>query len=73
MLRILLLLPLLGALVVALLPGKNPRLIRFAALVAAGAVMSVAWGLLGQFDPAVAGVQLFETHVWNPRLGSALR
>jgi len=71
MLRTLLLLPVLGAIIIALLPGSNPRMIRLVALLAAGAAMGLAWGLLGQFDPAVAGVQLFETRVWNPRLGSA--
>ncbi|MBU0594563.1 MAG: NADH-quinone oxidoreductase subunit M [Gammaproteobacteria bacterium] len=71
MLRALFLLPIVGAVIIALLPGSNPRLIRFAALLASGAAMGLAWGLLGVFDPALAGVQLFETHVWNPRLGSA--
>lgn len=71
MLRILLLLPLVGAVVIALLPGSNPRLLRLTALFVAGAAMALAWGLLGQFDPALPGIQLFETHVWNPRLGSA--
>jgi len=71
MLRLLLLIPMLGAVMIALLPGNNLRLIRFAALLAAGAAMTLAWGLLGQFDSAKGGVQLFETHIWNPRLGSA--
>lgn len=71
MLRILLLFPLVGAAIIALLPGGNPRLLRLTALLAAGAAMALAWGLLGQFDPALPGIQLFETHVWNPRLGSA--
>lgn len=71
MLRILLLLPLLGALAISLLPGKNIRLIRFTALLGSGVVMSMAWGLLSQFDTSIAGVQLFETHAWNPRVGSA--
>ncbi len=63
--------PILGAVIIALLPTANPRLIRFSALLAAGGAMGMAWGLLTQFDPAIAGIQLFETHVWNPRLGSA--
>lgn len=71
MLRILLLLPLVGALIVAFLPKENPRLIRFAALLSASAVMALAWSLLDQFDTAIAGIQLFETHAWNPRVGSA--
>lgn len=71
MLRILLLIPILGAVIIALLPTGNARLIRFASLLAAGSAMGLAWGLIGQYDPSIAGIQLFETHVWNPRLGSA--
>ncbi|MFA5242085.1 MAG: NADH-quinone oxidoreductase subunit M [Sulfuricella sp.] len=71
MLRILLLIPILGAVLIALMPGNSQRLIRLTALLAAGAAMALAWGLLGRFDPALPGIQLFETHVWNPRLGSA--
>ena len=34
--------------------------------------MCLAWWLLGQFDSSIAGVQMFEGHVWNPRVGSIL-
>ncbi|MDP2828015.1 MAG: NADH-quinone oxidoreductase subunit M [Sulfuricellaceae bacterium] len=70
MLRVLLLIPVLGAVLIALLPGNSPRLIRFVALLVAGSALGLAWSLTGQFDPAVSGIQLYETHVWNPRLGS---
>lgn len=71
MLRILLLIPILGTVLISLLPGSKLHLIRFAALLFSGMTMGLAWGLLGQFDPAIAGIQLFETHIWNPRLGSS--
>jgi NADH-quinone oxidoreductase subunit M len=71
MLRVLLLLPLFGAIIVALLPGRNPDLIRRATLAATGVVLVFAWSLLGQFDPAVAGIQFYETHAWHARLGSS--
>ena len=71
MLRILLLLPLAGALLVAFLPGRNSVLIRRVALGLTAATLGWALGLASAFDPTVAGVQLFESHVWNPRLGSA--
>jgi NADH-quinone oxidoreductase subunit M len=71
MLRILLLLPLCGALLVALLPGRNVALIRRATLGAMGVVLVFAWWLLGYFDPMVAGIQLYETHAWHARLGSS--
>jgi NADH-quinone oxidoreductase subunit M len=71
MLRILLLLPLFGAVFVALLPGRNPDLIRRAALAATGVVLVFAWSLLAHFDPAVAGVQLHEAHAWHARMGSS--
>ncbi len=71
MLKTLLLLPLIGALVVALLPTRDPLLIRRATLAATGVVLVCAWSLLGQFDPAVAGIQIYETHAWHARLGSS--
>lgn len=71
MLRVLLLLPLFGALFVALLPGRNADLIRRVTLAATGVVLVFAWSLLGYFDPAVPGIQFYETHAWHARLGSS--
>jgi NADH-quinone oxidoreductase subunit M len=70
-LRILLLLPLAGALLIAFLPGRNGVLIRRVALGLTAATLGWALWLASAFDPSVAGVQLFESHIWNPRLGSA--
>lgn len=65
----LLLIPLLGALLVALLPAALARRIALAAAVATlGYAIWLAWG----FDPAEAGVQFYESHRWNPRQGSAI-
>jgi NADH-quinone oxidoreductase subunit M len=71
MLRTLLIAPLLGALLVLALPARAERLAR--ALAGAAAVISVgmATALAVAFDPARPGVQFFETHLWNPRLGSS--
>lgn len=71
LLRTLLLLPLAGAAVVALMPTGNARIIRGVAGLAALLTLGWAWSLLAWFDPAYAGIQLAETHGWNPRLGSA--
>ncbi len=70
MLRILLFLPLFGALLIAFLPGGNGLLLRRSAMAVAGATLVWALWLATAFDPGQAGVQLFETQVWNPRLGS---
>jgi NADH-quinone oxidoreductase subunit M len=71
MLRTLLLLPLFGALLVALLPVRNADLIRRATLAAAAVVLVFAWSLLAHFDPTVGGIQLYESHAWHARLGSS--
>lgn len=71
MLRTLLLIPLFGALLIAFLPARSAATIRAVALGAAAATLGWAVWLASAFDPAVAGAQLVETHVWNPRLGSA--
>jgi NADH-quinone oxidoreductase subunit M len=71
MLRTLLLLPLIGALFVVLLPGRDPRRQRYAALAAAAATLAFAWSLLAHFDTQQAGIQLYETHAWHERMGSS--
>jgi len=71
LLSALLLLPLVGGLIVALLPGRKVELIRGATLAATVVVLVFAWSLLIHFDPAVAGIQLYEAHAWHARLGSS--
>lgn len=71
MLKTLLLIPLLGALALAVLPSRSAQLIRRAALAVSAATLGWSLWLASAFDPSQADVQLLETHAWNPRLGSA--
>ncbi|MBA3032498.1 MAG: NADH-quinone oxidoreductase subunit M [Gammaproteobacteria bacterium] len=71
MLSTLLLLPLVGAILVALLPVLDPALIRRITLMATMVVAAFAWSLLVYFDPAVADIQFYEVHAWHDRLGSS--
>jgi len=70
-LRTLLLLPLCGALLIAFLPGRSVLLIRRVALGVSAITLGWALWLASAFDPAYAAAQLVESHVWNPRQGSA--
>ena len=69
-LTLLLLTPLLGALIVALLPGDNRALLRGVAIAASGLAVVLAWSLLWRFDSSLASMQFSVTVPWNPRLGS---
>ena len=51
--------------------ARKADLIRRATLAATVVVLVFAWSLLAQFDPAVAGIQFYETHAWHARLGSS--
>ncbi len=67
----LLLLPVIGAGLITLLPGRYSRLIRGVAYTAAGLTLVLAWSLLTRFDTSLAGVQFAEVVPWNPRLGTS--
>lgn len=71
MLKILLLLPVVSALVVAILPSRKVGLIRAVALAAALGTLGYALWLARDIHTAVPGVQLYETQGWNPRVGSS--
>jgi NADH-quinone oxidoreductase subunit M len=71
MLRLLLLLPLAGALLVGVLPRKRYQLLWGVAFATALATLMLAWSQIANFDIGSAEIQFFETHTWNPRLGSA--
>lgn len=71
-LKVLLLVPLLGAALLAVLPSRNADLLRHVATFAAGVAMLCAWWLLAGFDSSSAAFQFFETRPWNPRVGSSL-
>ena len=70
-LTLLLLLPLAGALLIALVPGNRAQLIRIIALLTALMTMALALLLLDLFDASDPAVQLFEQFIWNPRLGTS--
>jgi len=70
-LRVLLLLPIFGVIIVALLPGRNADLIRRVTLATTVGILLFACSLLVYFDPTVAGIQLYESHAWHARLGSS--
>ncbi len=71
MLKTLLLLPVVGALLTALVPGRYGGLIRRVAITLSGLTLGWSLWLVTAFDPGDEAVQLLETRVWNPRLGSA--
>ncbi len=70
-LTVLLLIPLLGALVIALLPPVRKRLIRGVAEAAASAALLFSWALILGFDFREPGMQYVESMTWNPRLGTS--
>ncbi|MGB5425440.1 MAG: NADH-quinone oxidoreductase subunit M [Gammaproteobacteria bacterium] len=67
----LLLLPALGAALIAVLPGQQLRVIRTIATTAAAATLLFSWGLLWVFEPGTAAMQLVEETPWNTRLGTS--
>ncbi len=70
-LTLLLLLPTFGAAIVAFLPGARPRLIRGIALLAGGATLLFAWGvLIAAFNTSDPGLQFSELVRWSPRMGT---
>jgi NADH-quinone oxidoreductase subunit M len=67
----LMMLPLAGAALIAFLPAGGTATLRRIALAATLATLAYAAWLLTRFDPAQAGFQFAETHVWNPRVGTS--
>ena len=61
--------PFFGAVLVALLPAAQPRLIRAVALFHAGLALALAWSLVATFDRTTAAIQFAEQMVWSPALG----
>ncbi len=70
-LTVLLILPLLGAVLLAFLSGRNPKLIRSVAIAFAGAALILSWGLITRFDLDTAGLQFSLIVPWNTRLGTS--
>lgn len=71
MLSWLIVLPAVGAGVVALLPGRATGLVRWVGLLAALATLGVAVRLWALFDPSQAAMQFVERRTWAPGLGIA--
>ena len=69
MLSLILWAPFFGAVLVALLPAAQPRLIRAVALFHAGLALTLAWSLIATFDRTTAAIQFVEQVVWSPALG----
>jgi len=67
----LLITPLCGSILIAILPAGHDRLYRKVALVTSLLAMLFSFYLLGMFDTQVAGLQFTEHMKWNPRLGMA--
>src|SRR5205085_7475291 len=69
LLTLLVLLPLAGALLIALLSGRREGLIRAVALGVSIAVFAVTVLLWARFDAASASFQFVERHAWIPAFG----
>ncbi|MBE9561188.1 MAG: NADH-quinone oxidoreductase subunit M [Proteobacteria bacterium] len=67
----LLITPLCGSILIAILPAGRDRLYRKVALVTSLLAMLFSFYLLSMFDTQVAGLQFTEHMKWNPRLGMA--
>lgn len=69
-LSLLLALPLIGAGLIALVPGDRRMTIRRIAVGTAIATLLVSWWLVSGFDLTQPGMHYAETLRWNPRLGT---
>ncbi len=68
---LLLLLPVVGACVLALLPSERPTLIRNTAIAVAVLTLAYAVGLTSQMDFSNPTIQLGTSVVWNAQLGTS--
>ena len=71
MLKLLLLLPVVGAAVIGVMPARRVALIRRMAFAFAAFTLAYSCALLARYDPSEAGIQLLESHSWNVRLGTS--
>ena len=70
MLSLLLLVPILGAFLVAALPDRHAAQAERIARIASAATLAYTLLILWRFDAGSAAVQFIESYTWNPRLGS---
>jgi len=69
-LKALVFMPVVGALVVAVLPARRAVWLWQAAMLFVLSALGYSLWLAAQFDPAGPAVQMFESRAWNVRLGS---
>ena len=70
MLKVLVFLPVVGAILLAVLPVRRALPLWQVAMAFALASLGYALWLSTQFEPAGAAIQMFESRAWNVRLGS---
>lgn len=70
MLKALVFMPVLGAVLLAVLPLSHARTLRAVAVLLSTVILADAAWLASQFDPAGPAFQMLETRAWNVRLGS---
>ena len=61
--------PLVGAVLIALIPGRSTTLMRFAALVVTLVTFALSLRVLADFDAGIAGFQMKTTLQWIPEWG----
>ena len=71
MLKVLVFLPVVGALAVAILPARRATSLWQLAMAFVISALAYALWLASHFDPAGEAIQMFESQAWNVRLGSA--
>ncbi len=70
MLKVLVFLPVAGALLLAVLPARRSLFLWQVALAFALAALGYASWLASRFDPAGAAIQMAESQAWNVRIGT---
>jgi len=70
-LSLLLLLPIFGAILIAVLPASAAGLVRKTAITFSSLALILSWSIYVSFDTSIAGMQFAENYPWNPRLGTS--
>lgn len=69
-LSVILLLPLIGLIVIAFLPSRQERAIRYTALIVTLAAFVVSMVMFAQFDRSMGGIQFEEKIAWIPAINA---
>lgn len=70
-LSLLLLLPIFGAILIAVLPSSAHGVVRKVAISFSSLALLLSWSLFFSFDTTLTGMQFSESYPWNPRLGTS--